>query len=698
MPPETPENPTPTPTPIPEISPTTTQSYRDFAETVKGAFTQIDTSMANAGKGIDMMVTKFSALSNTEQSQINLSGNMATAFDLITQSVFGATKAFDVFNSSVDQSQSFSTQMKVLEGAGKLTNSVLREFAVALGASPKVLNAGADAIKTFVVEMANGADASMKLQTGFLQMMGTTGSLNDVFLEAGNGLQDLNNVLLKQSLMINEISGATGASSSQVANFYKLLGETIPGSVSQQVSGVDKMGRSYNTLQDAMTLAAGTGRNVKNVIDDMSTAWETYGLSGTDALEFTAKMSELSNKFGINLKYTESFVKANADAFKMLSDSADNGTNSFNRWFDSLRNTGLSAKQSSDIIQQMTTQMGNLTIAQKAFLSAQSGGPGGLRGAMQIENLLRQGKVDEVLQKAEQALKKQFGNKIFTQQEAETSEFAASQFVRQRQLLQSSAFGGLAKDDKQATRILEAFKSGTSPVAALKSPEGALNESLKRGEDVQSRSLSQLTRLVNIGERQLSVSSNTSLDLIQKTIGGTTRTDRSGIIDETHKSLVDYTDHAKKQLLDTSSLVKSRKEVNVDEVRRTNIGAGIDAFSQYMPDTLKEGADNLKRRVIGESGVIQERLNQPIPTNDIRERFRSRAEGTGMAVNRSLNTSNNAPIPQAQPVINQTQRQPETQHSKVDVTVKGLCISCARPVHPDPTTVAITSGTVGVNK
>ncbi len=35
----------------------------------------------------------------------------------------------------------------------------------------------------------------------------------------------------------------------------------------------------------------------------------------------------------------------------------------------------------------------------------------------------------------------------------------------------------------------------------------------------------------------------------------------------------------------------------------------------------------------------------------------------------------------------------QPQNQKVEVTVKGLCINCAKPIHPEPSTVGIRSGT-----
>ena len=130
------------------------------------------------------------------------------------------------------------------------------------------------------------------------------------------------------------------------------------------------------------------------------------------------------------------------------------------------QDTGLSAKQAAELIGDMTSGIAKMDMAEKGFLSSQTGGAGGLRGAFEIEGLLREGKTDEVMKKIEENIKKNFGGKIFSLKDAQESDYGASQFMMQRELLKSGSFGIKPQNDAQATRILEAMSNGFKPEAS----------------------------------------------------------------------------------------------------------------------------------------------------------------------------------------------------------------------------------------
>jgi hypothetical protein len=159
----------------------------------------------------------------------------------------------------------------------------------------------------------------------------------------------------------------------------------------------------------------------------------------------------------------------------------------FNKLMTAFKETGLSAKASTELISGITMQIGKLSIAQKSFLSAQTGGPGGLVGGFQIEKMLRDGKIDEVFDKMQTQMKRQFG-KIVSIDEAAQSPQAAAQLVRQREMLKSGPLGQFAQTDDQAQRILDAFKKGEKvDVKELSKGDDLLNRTLETGKSVQEK-------------------------------------------------------------------------------------------------------------------------------------------------------------------------------------------------------------------
>ncbi len=650
-----------------------------------------------------------------------LSGNLTPAFDYLSIAIMGAGTAFNQFDSKMTQTQGFTSQAKQVFGlidSHKLLGASIKGVASALGINTTGKATGE--IKSLILEFAAAADQSLKLQKGFLGMMGASGGLGQVFREAGTDLGGLNAITATQNELINNLSSSTGASSEQVTKFYALMGKDLPQALGKNVSGINATKGSFNTLKDAMALAEGTGRDTEDVIKDMKLAWDTYGISGEKALQFTSRMTEISTKFGINLEYTHDFVKKNAEAFKLVSTNADTGAASFGRWFGALKDTGISAKEASGLIGDMTGKMASLTVAQKSFLSAQSGGPGGLRGAMQIEKLLKEGKTDEVLQMAEKALKKQFGGKIYTQEEAATSEFAASQHLKQRTMLKSGAFGGLAKNDDAAARILEAMKGGGGVAKADLTADGGLRESLKQGDTLQKTSNTILSNILLTGQRQLAIASNRSLDDVQKLAGA--RNNAKGADGRIHNEVEEYRARANNKLMNTSSQIKDGKNVNMDDTRADNTQELKNSVGAMVPENLKarikelyeklknssagekakhkQEYDNVLREASAYTGTETPEASKSVGAavakqSNVGQRAVTNKAVTAAAVDSSLTTSKakeDLTAEQEAAIKNNTPvQQPGSQ--KVDVTIKGLCINCAKPLHPDPSTVGIKSGT-----
>ena len=734
--------------PIQPLPPEVADSHR----TAQAAIEALTGTVGKLIGGIDTLVSKFTGATSTANVMAGASTNAGAGFDLMATGIFGATEAFAVFSDQGKNIAGFEAQLHSLGSATSIVTDRLKGLAISAGAPAYIIGGTSKMLEDFAINVAKSADAALKLQNGYLGMMGATGGLGAVFNEAGDSLQDLNAVMFKQNELISSIAGSTRTSMGEVSGYYKELGTAIPNSVNQQIEATDRSGKSYSTLQGAMTLATGTGRAVASVVTDMKTAWENYGLSGDKALEFTARASELNNKFGINLEYTEGFIKKNAEAFHLISQGGDNASASLNRLFESFKNTGLSAKDSTEMIGHMTGQMSKLTMGQKAFLSAQSGGPGGLRGALQIENQLRSGDVEGVLKKAENALKKQFGGKIYTQEEGAQSEFAAAQFTRQRAMLRSGAFGGLAKDDDSATRILEAFKKGTSGVDALKDPAAGLNDALSKGEMLQETANTELTKLRLLGERQLAIASNTALNLVQNHLGSKDMVGRTPAGDARALRLRQFGKDESERASFVGAAIKGQTKLDVNESRKSNGIEILQSLHAAAPGALKVV---LEKMITGMSGVTKDtgkdkniadmnnfkkqledqqanaskialaggksmQDNEEIALaggksmQDNEEDGRllalinkglsiygasdvNKGAATGQAVNASLASASGPTA--AQQTRNQAGHAPgqhpaQAQKQKMEVTFKAVCFKCNKPYEADATTKHVSGGTL----
>jgi hypothetical protein len=154
------------------------------------------------------------------------------------------------------------------------------------------------------------------------------------------------------------------------------------------------------------------------------------------------------------------------------------------------------------VISSMTEGIRTMDRGRQAFISSATGGPGGLAGAFQMELAMQEGRMDEVLSKTMTAMQQQFGSQVLTLKDAAENPALAGEFYKQVQYLTQVA--GVAKDDREAYRILEAMQSGVTDMLTPAGEEDgtkALLSATERGTAEQQRTTSILTSMYQGFER-----------------------------------------------------------------------------------------------------------------------------------------------------------------------------------------------------
>jgi hypothetical protein len=175
---------------------------------------------------------------------------------------------------------------------------------------------------------------------------------------------------------------------------------------------------------------------------------------------------------------------------------AEGVANIMNNYSKALESTGVPGTQALDITKGMVTQLGNLNVAQKAFLSAQTGGAGGLRGAFQIEEEMSKNPA-AIMEKVRNEMTREMGGHLVTRQEAADSESAARQYQKQISMIRGGALGPLAKTDQDAERISEMFKQmNEGTISKEELNKNILEKSIDEGTKLQSQSLSYVNEIL----------------------------------------------------------------------------------------------------------------------------------------------------------------------------------------------------------
>lgn len=394
-----------------------------------------------------------------------------------------------------------------------------------------------------ILENASQAE---KLESAYVSLTAKAGELDNIFGADGKTLKDLATITSNYSERVSQAAVVTGLGTKNSFEFAAAL-KQIPGAFKESINSGSDFNESNDALIASMRLASGTTGELADVQKSLKTAYDDLGQSsgrvndtGKKGMELLALTSQVANTLKINFSDVDEVMGSIAKQFQFIGNETDAAGRTLARYTDALRETGLTGKASLEVIQNMITGIKDMNVGTKAFLSLRSGGPGGLQGSFQIDQLLRQGKLDQVVGMAETSLKQQFGGRIYTQAEAAQSPEAAAKFMQQRQLLQSGAFGvGKNLNDDQATRFLEALGQGKTGNATeiIKSGQAALVSATEKGASIQERNNSEVKKANVYAERGAIAAEITAGIMLRNAFGAGTKGGQDRMIEEMQKDV-----------------------------------------------------------------------------------------------------------------------------------------------------------------
>lgn len=487
------------------------------AENMKSYAEVMDMAKEKYNSYIASVAASFDTLEKNQQ----LTDRQAKILALSQVEILGARDAFVNLN-NVDTSglSTFTQQFEGLTNIIKnsplnngLITSALEAMSKKTGRAldmdglKKALSSGKEAVLDFTKSFLTSADNSLRLQNGYLQLSAATGELSQIYEEAGSGLSNLNSLLSVQQRIMSATSQATNTLPAVTEQYYSQL-KKVPGAFKEIITSSKDSSKSVSEFTATIQLSQGAGMKYSDVVDDLAFAYRNYNIVGEEALKFTARIGELTQKYGLEMSDVRGALKGLSYDFRMFGNESEGAANIMNKYVGSLKNTGISGAAAIEIFRGMTTRVKDMTIAQQGFLSAQSGGAGGLMGAFQIEKELRDGKIDKVFDRVRQTMSKQFG-KIVSLEEASQSNQAAAQLTKQIEIIQNGALGKFAQTRQEAIRLLAAFKEvddGKKPVSSLN--KDILSDTMEKGSQISDKSYTPMAETNFILEE---IRSNTSL-------------------------------------------------------------------------------------------------------------------------------------------------------------------------------------------
>lgn len=448
------------------------------------------------------------------------------------------------------------------------------------------LRLGPAAVLDLVKNMMTAADVGIKMQESQLKMAASTGTLDNMFQKAGGNLQNMTVLVDEQNKMMNLSMGATNSTSEQIQEYYYALGK-VPGALRENVAGT-------SLLTATIKLAHGTGMDQIQITNDMHDSYKKFGMTGADSIKFIARFSELSNDLGVEIEDMRAGLIGATDGFKGLVDTGASAarmtegiTAVMKEYVKGLKETGMSSKDAIAAATHLTDSFKGLNVAQRAFLSAQTGGPGGLMGAAKIEEMLRKGDTKGVEKLVMQQIQQQTG-KAVSLEEATKSEAAAATRQRQIMILQQGPLGNIAKTPEDAGRLLETMKARqegrptAGPSTELR--ENVLEKAMKNGSTWEKQTHTVVSDMATDVAGIRDQLATMSLNAVKGTLTSAATTDK-----RQEEKLTAAERQARKDLDDRAANFARQGATQVKNVARDMAKPGVlttDRSDQYQKESV----------------------------------------------------------------------------------------------------------------
>lgn len=613
-----------------EVSQTAAASFDSFKNIAKMDFSAVISSFGNVNQGL-----------------INMGGQAALVVATLRS---GITP--DAFNAMGDS----------VKGSNNSLNETVDVLSKAAGVIPIVGKELSEMVAK-VAPFAKLSDSAKQFEAGLIQTTAASGELGDLLKNVGDDLSGLNLKAEKFTEMTYNIANASALSTKQVAEYAKEL-MAIPGAMDMTIASSEKGKDDIHLLDAAIKIAAGTGQNFNSVFQDMNEVYREFGTTGKSALEYVSRLSSASQGLKIPLDIVKNYTKSAADTFKFFGDNTQSAISIMERFGPALQASGLGPQAVADVVKNVTSAIGQMGIAQKAFLAQQTGGRGGLQGAYQIDLLLQQGKLDQVQQKVEDSLRKQFGGRIISLEEASKDSRAAGQYTKQIQFLTQGPTK-IAGSEAEAERLLDVLGKGPGAKGGtIKSPEDAFKQALGTGDAIQERQDNKLLHIQNDMEKAVQLASITAYNLT-RLVAGSEKTDLNAALRSARTG-------GSEIAAQTGKLVKGEGPLEGGSEVKEVVG---DFFS-HLPDQFHSAeksaeafknhmlglGENVKENVVGKAGGSGSNIQKTLQSRPISPVRRVSEDLAGEKIDDSQAAKSKA--------TNQTKKE------TLEINVHAVCAKC----------------------
>lgn len=617
---------------------TTTKVFPDVSDAARRSGEAISEANANMRKGL---AAGGNAIVKTTTEAMAGNKDLGRITNELTKHLTSTAFAFSNFSKKVTEDNRSST----MESISQIQNIIKESGKNIPGGNLLSKLGGETGVSALVGQLSDitaSAEGVEDYRSTLMSLAATRGDLGKFFTETGENFEGLGDHLRSDVATNLKLAESLKISVGEVEKLNVAF-NAIPGTLGATVKVGSEATKQLSLLDAAVNLARGSGRKFTEIQDDINVALNEFGFSAQKAIEYSARISEVSKAGGIPLAQVKNIIHDVSGTYRLYGDNVDAASRMTLKFYDNLRQSGVSAKDSENIIKGFSKSVENLSLAQKSFLSSQTGGPGGLLGGLQIEKMLSEGKMDEVFDKVKATIQKQFNGKIMTLADVKTQE-DASIFTKQRTLLTQGPLGKIVGSDAEASKVLESFKRGEKATISgavqpqiTKDATDSLVGPIEKGNEIALRSsniLGEIQRGAEVAIREAGL--NKGLEGISTMTGGTTLKDTMAA--STMKQEV----RAKQEMSsnEATSRVMQQKTGNPVPVSNLNdlvdkksiinnaITAGKSVLTQAQENVKTTESPKRKEVVMQEANIISTKPSPKISQVDVNKTTKENLKAT----------------------------------------------------------------------
>jgi hypothetical protein len=601
-----------------------------YTESVQGLGSATQATAVSAG----MFDSVISGAASKLSGITSLLDSNSAAFGAMGVAVLGASDKFKNFGENIDTTRlnTFTKQFKALSDimAGSPGTQVAKQGFQAIidqvsklpggmGVAADMMKTTTSAAMTLAEKFLASADNAMYAQNAMYQMAGASGQLATVMqgipgvlTAAGNGLENINQTSAEYTNRMQSIQQSTFQTDEAFGKWSAQM-SALPGGLKAIMEQSDGTTNGMNALQGAIQYATGAGLQQKDVMELMTQGMHTYNMSAKDSLQYTARAGEILNTFkdkGLMIDDVNKALKGANDTMKGFvfgpaanaANMTQNMSNAMEQYVGQLTAVGVPGEQAAEMFKNLTDKMHGLGVAQRAFLSQQTGGPGGLLGSFQMQKLMRDDP-EAAQKKMQDAMKKEMGGgPMMTLDSVKTQADAAK--LQKEIMMMTQGPLKMADTEEQAEAMIEAMSKGTK-VDYTKDKGKFLGEAEGRGKTIEQQQMTKFGQVAMTAQSVQLMAGQTNLNTLQGAL--TAKTGKEGGVNGTGAGVAT----GKSEMRDYMDTVATRQGSASQNVMKDVSGLGS-SIMPYLADAGKAMVESFKGGNAAEIKQSQATLNEQI--------------------------------------------------------------------------------------